>query len=132
MARYAIDSLTAIRLIDDPREISPEHSLVGPGSLRSHALASLYRAAREGTLSEPAARAALDDLTRLKIRLLSDRVSRAVAWTTAARLGWEDTTLAEYLAVASLQADALVAGDPALTQAAAGSVAVAEYEDLFR
>lgn len=131
MARYAIDAATAIRLIHDAREISPRHSLVGPGILRSHALASLYRAAREGTLAERDARAALEDLARLKIRLLADRVSRAVAWKLASQLDWEDTALAEYLAVASLQADALVAGDARLATAAAGIVDVADYEDLF-
>lgn len=52
MARYAIDSITALQLVEDAREISPKHSLVGPAILRSHALASLYLAARKGMLDE--------------------------------------------------------------------------------
>jgi hypothetical protein len=132
MARYAIDSITAIRLLGETREIKPEHSLVAPGVLRSHALASLYRAARTGELSERDARAWLEDLARQRIRLLSDRVSRAVAWKIAADLDWDDAALAEYLAVASLQADALIAGDASLVAAAAGIVEVADYEELFR
>lgn len=131
MTRYAIDSITAIRLIEDVREISPKHSLVAPGILRSHALASLYRAVRKGTLNERDARASLEGLARLKIRLLADRVSRATAWKIAAQLNWDDTTLAEYLAVASLQADALIAGDDKLASAATGIVEVGEYEDLL-
>ena len=132
MVRYAIDSVTAVRLLRDARDVSPEHSLVGPGVLRSHVLASLYRAVREGSLTTTDAHAELEELARLKIRLLSDRVSRAVAWKIAARLDWEDTALAEYLAVASLQADAIVPGEAHLAAAAAGIVEVADYEMLFR
>jgi predicted nucleic acid-binding protein len=132
MTRYAIDSITALRLIRDAREMSPAHSLVAPSVLRSHALASLYRSARTGELTERDARALLEDLARQRIRLLADRVSRAVAWKIAAQLDWDDTTLAEYLAVASLQADALIAGDARLTAGAPGIVEVADYEELFR
>jgi predicted nucleic acid-binding protein len=68
----------------------------------------------------------------MKIRLLGDRVSRATAWKIAAGLGWDDIKDAEYLAVASLQADALVTDDDALAAAAEGIVRVAAYEDLTR
>ena len=68
----------------------------------------------------------------MKIRLLGDRVSRATAWKIAAALGWDDIGDAEYLAVASLQADALVTDDESLAAAAEGIVPVAAYEDLTR
>lgn len=132
MTRYAIDSSTAIRLVKDEREISSSHSLVGPGILRSDALAALYLAVRNETIDERHARAHLEGLARLKIRLLADRVSRATAWKIAARLDWDDTRPAEYLAVASLQADVLIAADATLASAAQGIVEVGNYEDLFR
>ncbi|SBS74915.1 hypothetical protein [uncultured Microbacterium sp.] len=132
MTRYAIDSGTALRLVEEGRAVSAAHSLVGPAVLRSHALGALYRAVRDGTLAEKEGRARLEGIAALKIRLLGDRVSRATAWKIASGLGWEDTAAAEYLAVATLQADALIAADPTLAAAADGVVALAEYDDLFR
>lgn len=131
MTRYAIDAPTALRLVADGRAIHGDHSLVGPSILRSHALSSLYRDARSGALDEAEARRMLEGIAALKIRLLGDRVSRATAFRFAADLGWDDTPLAEYLAVASLQADALVTDDPVLRGAADGIIPLAEYEDLF-
>lgn len=77
MTRYAIDSGTALRLVEEGRAVSPAHALVGPAVLRSHALSALYRAVREGTLPEKEGRARLEGIAALKIRLLGDRVSRA-------------------------------------------------------
>ncbi len=132
MTHYAIDAPTALRIIDDDREIAPAHSLVGPSPLRSHALSSLYRDVRAGRMDERDARRRLDVLASLKIRLLGDRVSRGTAFRLAAQLEWDDTPLAEYLAVATLQADALITADAALRAAAPGIVLLADYEDLFR
>lgn len=132
MTRYAIDAATALRIIDDDREVAPAHALVGPALLRSHALSSLYRDTRSGRMDERDARRRLDGIAALKIRLLGDRVSRATAFRLAAQLGWDDTPLAEYLAVATLQADALVTADSTLAAAAPGIVPLADYEDLFR
>jgi len=132
MTRYAIDSGTALRLVEEGRAVSPAHALVGPAVLRSHALSALYRAVRGGTLPEKEGRARLEGIAALKIRLLGDRVSRATAWRIASQLGWEDTAQAEYLAVAPLQAAALLAADAALAAAADGIVPLAEYADLFR
>ena len=131
MTRFAIDAVTALRILDDERDLAATHSLVGPALLRSDALASLYGDVRAGRLDEKAGRAKLESLAALKIRLLGDRVSRATAWKVAAQLGWDDTRPAEYLAVAMLQADVLVAGDPALATAAEGLVPVAAYDELF-
>jgi hypothetical protein len=132
MTRFAIDAPTALKIVADERDIAAEHTLVGPAILRSHALSTLYREARARVRDEKDARQALEGIATLKIRLLGDRVSRATAFKLAAQLGWDDTPLAEYLAVASLQADALITEDPGLATAASGVVRVAAYEDLFR
>ena len=131
MTRYAIDAGIALRLIREGSDADPGHQLVGPAVLRSHALAMIYRDVRDGTVAETEGREQLERIAALKMRLLGDRVSRATAWKIAAGLGWEDIGSAEYLAVASLKADALITDDEALAAAADGIVRVAPYEDLF-
>ena len=132
MTRYAIDAPTALRLIEEDAVVGAGHALVAPTVLRSHALSLLYRAVRSGALDEQVARARLERLAELKIRLLGDRVSRATAWRLATRLGWGDTPPAEYLAVAVLQADLLVTADPQLRAGAEDVIALAPYEALLR
>lgn len=131
MTRYAIDCPTALRLVADQRTVGAGHQLVGPAVLRTDALGVLYRDVRAGRLEDRAGRDLLERIAALKIRLLGDRVSRATAWRIAAQLDWPDIGAAEYLAVASLQADALVTEDPGLVAAAAGIVDIARYEQLF-
>jgi len=67
---------------------------------------------------------------RVEDRLLGDRVSRARAWQIARQLDWEDFSAAEYLAVASLQADALVASSPAIRNVAEQFTPLASYDSL--
>lgn len=131
MTRYAIDAAVALRIVTDSLPVASTHQLVGPAVLRSHALSSLYRDVRAGRRGEAEGRRLLEQIAGLKIRLLGDRVSRATAWRIAAQHDWEDTALAEYLAVASLQADALITDDPALAAAAEGIVRVAEISELL-
>lgn len=130
MTRYAIDAGVALRLIRDESDADRRHQLVGPAVLRSHALATLYRDVRVGTVTEAEGRRRLERVAEMKIRLLGDRVSRATAWKLAAALGWDEIEAAEYLAVASLQADALVTEDAELAAAAKGIVRVAAYTEL--
>jgi predicted nucleic acid-binding protein len=66
----------------------------------------------------------------LRIRLLGDRVLQRAAWKVAAQLGWPDTFDAEYVALAQLQADALITLDPKLAHAVKGLVAVAPIDAL--
>ena len=132
MTRYAIDAVIALRLVRDRRGTHERHQLVGPSVLRSHALSMLYRDVREGRLDERTGREQLEGLAGLKIRLLGDRVSRSRAWKFAEQLGWDDTGAAEYLAVAVLQADALVTEDAQLSAGARGLVPLASYADLLR
>jgi predicted nucleic acid-binding protein len=117
MARYVIDAPVALRL-------------VAPNSLRSEAMSILYREVRAGIRSRDDARALLDPLTALKVRLLGDRVSRGTAWRIAEELGWDDIHDAEYLAVTRLQADAFVTLDPERARRAEGVVPVAWFEAL--
>lgn len=132
MTRFGIDALVAIRIADGEVTVAAGHELVGPTILRSEAFQVLYRAVREGRLSEPDALVTLRRIAQLRMRVLGDRVSRATAWRIAAERGWADPAPAEYLAVTRLQADALVALDPTLLRAADGVVPVAPIEALSR
>nr|WP_284289828.1 hypothetical protein [Angustibacter aerolatus] len=66
----------------------------------------------------------------MKIRALGDRVSRWTSWQVAREQGWTSLRHAEYVAVTRLQADVLVALDPALVEAARGLVPLADVESL--
>ena len=129
--RVAIDAVTALRLVREDPSIGVRRRLVAPVALRSHVLSMLYREVRDGSLGETDARAQVEALAALKVRLLGDRVSRATAWRIARQLDLDDTALAEYLAVATLQADMLVAGDPTIAAAADGIVELADHGDLL-
>src|SRR3954464_13608904 len=91
----------------------------------------VYRGVHDGTMDAAAVRELLDGITTTKVRLLGDRVSRGTAWGLANELGLDDTGDAEYLAVARLQADALVALDPRIAVLATGIVPVAAFDDLL-
>ena len=66
------------------------------------------------------------------MRLLNDRVSRRTAWKIAREQGWASTHDAEYLAIARLQADALVTIDPKLAARAEGLVRLASMSVLAK
>ena len=128
--RYAIDAATLLALARDRRPVA-NHQLVGPNSLRTRALELALGEVRDGALAEQDARSLQDRITEIPLRLLGDRVSRGLAWRLARDADWPDLRDAEILAVARLQADALVTTDPALIAKAAGVVTVADYEALF-
>jgi predicted nucleic acid-binding protein len=131
MTRYGIDAVTLLATIDGGVPIAPEHQLVAPNSVRSEALELLLGSVDRGERSETEALAVHERMTELRIRLLGDRVSRRTAWRIARRNGWDTLRTAEYLAVTTLQADALVTIDPELAQAArAEHIAVAPIEAL--
>ena len=131
MTRYGIDAQAALRIIREGIDVPAAHQLVAPNLLRSHVLGLVYDELRDGTITEREGKALLDGLATLRIRLLGDRVSRAVAFGLAAEHGWPDTAHAEYLAVAKLQADALIALDTALAGRAEGIVHLAPFEALL-
>ena len=131
MTRYVIDAPTLVHLVAGEAEVSPAHRLVAPALIRSQALALLFTAVRNGEITEAVALARHERLTGMKMRLLSDRVSRRTAWNLARDHGWPTTSDAEYLAVCTLQADALVTIDPELAAKADGVVPLAPLEALF-
>ncbi len=130
MARYAIDTPTLLVIVGDEVAVSPAHQLVAPNRIRSEALNGLLQAVARGELTEKIALQRHERLTGLKMRLLGDRVSRGTAWAIAREQGWDSIYDAEYLAVARLQADALVTVDPTMVRKAKGIVSVAPFESL--
>jgi predicted nucleic acid-binding protein len=130
MARYVIDAPTLLRMVADDVHVSTAHQLVAPNLIRSQALTQLLQAVRSGELAEDRALEFHERLTRLKMRLLGDRVSRGTAWKIAREQGWETTYDAEYLAVARLQADALITVDATMASKAEGVVALAPFDAL--
>lgn len=130
MTRYAIDAAALVRIVSDELAVDPAHQLVAPNAVRSHALTLLLQAVERGELAEAEARRLHTRLTELKIRVLSDRVSRWTSFQLAREHGWDTTYDAEYVAVTRLQADALVALDPRLRALAEGLVPLAPISAL--
>jgi hypothetical protein len=83
-------------------------------------------------VTEQDARAILDGITTMRIRLLGDRVSRGHAWRIAKQLDWDDTTNVEYVAIAKLRADAFATVDAKLAREVDGIVTTAPFDALFR
>jgi len=131
MTRFVIDPPTLVHLADHRLRVGQNHQLVAPNSIRSQALDLLLPRVRSGELSEQAALQLHERMTELKMRLLGDRVSRRTAWQIALEHGWNTIQDAEYLAVAKLQAEALVTVNPQLAATAAGVVPLAELSDLL-
>ena len=131
MTRYVIDGPTLVQLVESGHTVDPSHQLVAPNALRSEALELLLDRVRAGELSEKDALALHEGITRTKVRLLGDRVSRATAWRIARQRDWPTLRDAEVLAVTKLQADALVTVDPALAAKADGVVPLASYDVLL-
>jgi predicted nucleic acid-binding protein len=130
VTRFVIDAPTLLHLVAHDVPVLPEHQLVAPQLLRSQALALLFDAVRHGELTEEEALDRHDALTRVKVRLLGDRVSRRVAWQIARERGLESTADAEYLAVTRLQGDLFVSVDPHARARADGVVPVGSVDHL--
>jgi predicted nucleic acid-binding protein len=131
MTRYVIDAPTLLHLVDGELTVAPHHQLVAPSAIRSEALEQLLHDVRLGTRTEKDARQLHTRMTEVKIRALGDRVSRWTAWKIAREQDWDTLRDAEYLAVARLQADALITVDPGLAARAEGIVPVQPVENLF-
>ncbi len=130
MARFAIDALTLVHLVDEDVSIHSSHQLVAPNWIRTEALDLLLRDVRTGKRSDQEAMACHEKMTRLKMRLLGDRVSRRTAWQLARERRWESLRPAEYLAIAELQADAFVTVDPDMAGMAENLVPIAPVRQL--
>lgn len=130
MARYVIDAVTLLHLVDGDLRVDPAHQLVAPNSIRSEALQLLLDDVALELRDDKNALAMHERMTGLKMRLLGDRVSRGNAWKIARRSGGSIRD-AEYLAVTRLQADALVTIDPHLAARAEGVVPIATLDTLL-
>ncbi|TFV69553.1 hypothetical protein E4P40_22250 [Blastococcus sp. CT_GayMR20] len=130
MTRFGIDAPTLLHLVTEGVPVADGHQLVAPQLLRSEALALLFDAVRRGELAETDALARHEAMTSVKVRLLGDRVSRAVAWAIARDHGFDSTSAAEYLAVTRLQADLFVSVDPRVRARADGIVPVGTIDQL--
>lgn len=129
MTRFAIDAPTLIHLVGHAVRVHPSHQLVAANAIRSQALQLLLDDVRDGSLTEQEAMKQHERMTELKMRQLGDRVSRRTAWQVARELGLP-IAVAEVLAVARLQADALVTVDAAFARTASGVVPLADVHDL--
>jgi predicted nucleic acid-binding protein len=130
VTKYVICADVAMRLAEERTAIRDEHRLLAPTLLRSQVLSSLYQAVQRGELTKKEADGRLTYLRELRVRLLGDRVLQSVAWKIAAERGWPDTFDAEYVALTTLQADALITLDPRLARAVNEIVTVASIDDL--
>jgi predicted nucleic acid-binding protein len=130
MTRFVIDPPTLLHLVAERVDLAPGHQLVAPQGVRSQALDLLFGAVRRGELEEATALERHEAMTRVRIRLLGDRVSRRVAWDLATEHGLGSTTDAEYLALTRLQADLFVSVDAAARARAEGVVPVGTVDRL--
>lgn len=130
MPKYVIGPDVARRLAQEQAVLRDEDQLLAPTLLRSQLLSLLYQAVRRGKMTKAEADEQLNYARRLRIRLLGDRVLQSVAWKIADQLGWSDTLDAEYVALAQLQADALITLNAEFAAAVQGLVTVAPFEVL--
>ena len=131
MTRFVIGPDVALHLARDGAAVADEHQLVAPTLLRSQVLALLYQSVRRGDVTQADAGRQLDYVRGLRIRLLGDHVLQRHAWSLAEQLGWDDTFDAEYVALARLQADALVTLNAGLARAVEGLVTLAAPQALL-
>ena len=122
--RVVVDPDTAILIASGALLPSDGYAILAPTLLRSQVLATLYARVRDGALAAEQGLAINASFAKLKFRYLGDAVMRRRAWAIADRQGLRSTELAEYVALAQLQADALVTEDPDLAAAAEGEVPV--------
>lgn len=131
MTRYVIEPAVALALAERDARVPNHHKLFAPTLLRSQVFAELYVRVQRGELTKKDANRRLDYLRGLQVRLLGDRVLQRVAWDMAQELGWQDTFVAEYLALTKLQGDALVTMDQSLATTASKLVAVGTFDELL-
>ncbi len=132
VARFVIDCETLLEMASGDIEVAPSHRLFAPTLVRSQALAALYDAARNGEISaaEGLERISRLNAASLNVRFLGDRALQRHAWKIAEQLGWETTYDAEYVALTTLQADALVTSNPKLARSVAGLVKTVTVDAL--
>jgi predicted nucleic acid-binding protein len=71
-----------------------------------------------------------NSMWRLRVARVGDRALQRQAWKIAEQLGWETTYEAEYVALTTLQADALVTSNTELARAVSGLVKTVTVDAL--
>jgi predicted nucleic acid-binding protein len=138
MGKFVVDAGVVLRLARLARPAGEEialttaHQLLAPTLLRSQTLSLVHEALHRGEMTPDVARAGLERIGRMPIRLLGDAVLRRRAWDLAEQLGWASTYDAEYLALTQLQADAFVTLDAKLARSARKVVTVASIDEITR
>jgi predicted nucleic acid-binding protein len=130
VTRFVVDCQTLLQIAAGEIEVAAQHQLIAPTLVRSQALAALYEAARRGEISAAEGAERVTRINSLKVRFLGDKVLQRQAWKVADELGWETTYDAEYVALTTLQADALVTSNRDLAQAVSGVVETATVDAL--
>jgi indolepyruvate ferredoxin oxidoreductase alpha subunit len=130
MTRFVVDCETLLRIAAREVEVAAEHQLLAPTLVRSQALAALYEAARRGEISAAEGIERVTRINSLKVRFLGDKVLQRQAWKVADQLGWETTYDAEYVALTTLQADALVTSNSELARAVSSLIETATIDAL--
>ena len=131
VARYVIDPVTLLHLLDNDLPLNPGNQLVAPNSIRSEALQLLLDDVRRGARTAKEAVALHTRMTELRMRLLGDRGSRDMAWRITQTHDWDSIRDAEYLAITKLQADAFVTVDAGFAARADGIVPLADLQALL-
>src|SRR4030088_2570798 len=130
MTRFVVDASAVLQLARAEVEVPKAHKLLAPTLLRSQTLSALHEAVQRGELPTDLAHERRARIRKLPIRLLGDAVMQRRAWDLADRLGWASTYDAEYVALAQLQADALVTLDAELARSVEGIVKTASIDAL--
>lgn len=78
-----IDAPTLLHVVIDDVPVSPRHQIVAPNLIRSQRYPCFSRPCGHGDLTEEMALQHHERFTEVKMRLLSDRVSRRTAWKIA-------------------------------------------------
>jgi predicted nucleic acid-binding protein len=128
--RFVISLDVALRIIRERTAIPLKNSLLAPTLLRSQILSELFASVGRREFDRKEANVRLDHMRALNIRFLGDRVLQKVAWDIAEELNWNDTLLAEYVALTRLQADAFVTLDASLAQSLEGVVPLASVKEM--
>jgi predicted nucleic acid-binding protein len=131
VTKFVVDASSIRHLVANEIPIDPAHELLAPTLFRSQVLSNLHEEVQRGEISPEAGRELLEQIWKVKIRLLGDAVLRGLAWDIADEMGWSSTYDAEYIALTRLQADALVTMDADLAVRARDLVKVASIEDLI-
>jgi predicted nucleic acid-binding protein len=130
VARFVVDCKTLLGIAAGEVEVAAAHQLVAPTLVRSQALSALYEASRRGEISAAEGLERVARINSLKVRFLGDKVLQRQAWKVADQLGWKTTYDAEYVALTTLQADALVTSNPKLAGAVDGLVKTVSVDAL--